>query len=353
MVPEQEMMNCLLPDGAETPTLIPAVVARPVRRTGEVLIRVKAAGINRADMLQLAGKYPPPPGASEIIGLEVCGIVEAADPGCGVTPGTAVMALLAGGGYADYVCVDRGCVLPLPANLDWHQGAGVAEAFLTAYQALFAIGGLTRGQRVLIHAGASGVGSAAIQLAALAGAEVYATAGSEDKLTRLEALGITAGINYKTERFRERIRQLTDKRGVDVIVDFIGGSYLADNIDCCSLDGTIVSLAMLGGRFGEQLDFAKLLGKRITLTASTLRNRSDDYKAALVADFCRDFGEALADGRLSPVIDSVYPATAVNQAYARMAANANIGKLILACNPVGIEAGGAVSRRFLAKRLIL
>ena len=323
------MMHCLQPDGAEPPKLIPARVARPQRRPGEVLIRVRAAGINRADMLQLAGKYPPPPGASEIIGLEVCGVIELADDDSPLAPGTPVMALLAGGGYADYVCVDQGSVMPLPANLDWRQGAGVAEAFLTAYQALFAIGGLAAGQRVLIHAGASGVGSAAIQLAALAGAEVYATAGSDDKLARLTGLGMTAGINYKRESFRERIRALTGKGGVDVIVDFVGGSYLADNIDCCALDGTIVSLAMLGGRFGEQLDFAKLLGKRITLTASTLRNRSNAYKTELVTHFRRDFGAALADGRLLPVIDSVYPTRAIDEAFARMAANANVGKLIL------------------------
>lgn len=320
------------PDKGNAPDSSHLVLAErqaPTRKPGEVLIQVRAAGINRADMLQLDGKYPPPPGASDIIGLEVAGFVLDCDDDCRFEPGDRVMALLSGGGYATRVCVDEGSVLPLPASMDFVQGAAIAEAFLTAYQALFTIGQLESGQKVLIHAGASGVGTAAIQLASLAGARVFTTAGSDTKLLTLQSLGADVLINYKTQNFRDEVRLHTDKQGVDLIIDFVGGGYLADNVDCCGLDATIVSLAMLGGRFGEKLDFAKLLGKRITLTGSTLRNRSHRYKRQLVKDFSSRFLSAFDTGELAAVVDSCYQPAEIAQAYDKMMANSNIGKMII------------------------
>lgn len=306
----------------------------PTRKNNEVLIEVVASGINRADLLQIAGHYPPPAGASEIVGLEVSGIILQAPENCRFEKGDKVIALLSGGGYAQYVAVDLGSVMPLPQRLDFIEGAGIAEAFVTAYQALFKIGNLntrltTAKPRVLIHAGASGVGCAAIQLALSVGCEVYVTASSKEKLEALSKFGKIIPINYKQQCFNEVISEATGKQGVDVIVDFIGGDYLAKNIDCVALDGTIITLAMLGGRFGPQLDFAKLLSKRVTLCGSILRNRSTQYKTDLVHAFETQFLEKFESAELRPTIDSSYLYSDVNTALARIANNKNIGKLIL------------------------
>jgi len=307
----------------------------------EIKIATAASGINRADMLQLAGKYPPPTGVSDITGLEVSGTVLSAPLNSQFKLGDKVMALLAGGGYAEQVCVDASCVMPMPNNLSFIEAAAIPEAFITAYQALFTIGRLqdklaqhssqqsSLPVRVLIHAGASGVGSAAIQLASLSGAQVFTTASSQQKLAVLQELGADHLINYQQTDFSDYIKQQTNGAGVDIIVDFIGGDYLEHNINAAALDATIVNLAMLGGRFSKSFDFAKVLAKRLTIVGSTLRNRDKDYKADLITQFSQLFLEYFSTGQLRPVIDSEYRYQQVDCAYHKMAANQNIGKLVL------------------------
>ncbi|WP_169307110.1 NAD(P)H-quinone oxidoreductase [Ferrimonas sediminicola] len=300
--------------------LVVCTVKQGGQAPDRVEVRVKAAGVNRADLLQLAGHYPPPPGASEIPGLEVAGVV-ARDQGPWHR-GQRVMALLDGGGYADRVWVPQGQLMPLPDNLDYIQGAAIPEAFLTAYQALMTIGDLAAGERLLIHAGASGVGSAALQLGRLLGAEVTITCGSNDKAAFCRGLGADRAINYRAGDWWQGLEEQ------DLILDMVGGSYLDPNLRSLALDGRIVTLAMQGGRHG-QLDFARLLAKRATLTGSTLRNRTSAYKARLVQRFWRRFSDSFVSGELKPVVDSSYPWQQVAQAHRRMAANENRGKLIL------------------------
>lgn len=285
-----------------------------------VELEVKAAGVNRADLLQLAGHYPAPPGASDLLGLEVAGVV-VRDQGPW-KQGQRVMALLDGGGYAERVWVPQGQLMPLPDNLSFIEGAAIPEAFLTAYQALVTIGDLGPGERLLIHAGASGVGSAAIQLGNALGAEVTVTCGSEAKAAFCRTLGAQRAINYRQGDWWPGLPEQ------DLILDMVGGHYLQPNLCCLALDGRIITLAMQGGRHGT-LDYARLLAKRATLTGSTLRNRSSHYKARLVQGFLRRFSESFLSGELKPVVDSSYPWQQVALAHKRMAANENRGKLIL------------------------
>ncbi|WP_028109553.1 NAD(P)H-quinone oxidoreductase [Ferrimonas futtsuensis] len=285
-----------------------------------VELEVKAAGVNRADLLQMAGHYPPPPGASDLLGLEVAGVV-VRDQGPW-KQGQRVMALLDGGGYAERAWVPRGQLMPLPDNLSFIEGAAIPEAFVTAYQALVIIGDLGPGERLLIHAGASGVGSAAIQLGRVLGAEVTVTCGSQAKVAFCHSLGADRAINYRQGDWWEGVAEQ------DLILDMVGGHYLEPNLRSLALDGRIITLAMQGGRHGT-LDYARLLAKRATLTGSTLRNRSSHYKARLVQGFLRRFSESFVSGELRPVVDSSYPWQQVAQAHKRMAANENQGKLIL------------------------
>lgn len=304
----------------------------------ECLIKVHAIGINRADLLQRAGKYPAPVGESFILGLEVSGeIVQCGDTVSSdhlETPwkvGDRVFGLVAGGGYAQFVRVKAKQLFRLPELFSFEQGAACAEVFLTAYQSLFSLAKLANNSKVLIHAGASGVGSAAIQLAKARYCHVTVTVGSEAKAKACLALGADCTINYQNTDFVEWSKE-NDSIGYDVIVDVVSGEYLAKNINVAALDGHIVTLSMLGGRYCSQVDIAKLLAKRLTLSASTLRNRSEDYKAQLVASFSRDFYADLVNGKIKPVIDSTYPWQQVEQAHEKMAQNNNIGKLILLVN---------------------
>ncbi len=295
----------------------------PQPRSGEVRIRVAACGVNRADLLQVAGHYPPPAGAPPHLGLEVAGIVErAAGP---FRVGDRVMALLAGGGYAEYVTVDAGSVLPVPENLSLVEAAAIPEAFVTAYQCLFAIGQLQATERVLIHAGASGVGTAAIQLAKAAGAWVAVTCGTEEKAARCEALGADRAIRYKTEAFADALSD------IHLVLDPVGGPYLNQNLRVMAPEGRLVQIAMMGGRHSE-IDLALLLAKRLTLRGSTLRSQPVAVKTALVQGFWAQFGDALARGEIAPIIDSRYDFELAPQAHQRMAENANSGKLVLELN---------------------
>jgi len=295
----------------------------------ECLIKVVACGVNRADLLQRDGKYPAPDGESPILGLEVSGdIVKCGTKVTEWQSGNKVFALVSGGGYAQYVKAKASQLMPLPNSFTYQQGAASAEVFLTAYQSLFTIAKLKTSSKVLIHAGGSGVGCAAIQLAKAKQCLVAVTVSNETKAKACMALGADYAINYHLEDFvqfsKERI-----KEGFDVILDVVAGDYLTRNINIAAMDSQIVMLAMLGGRFSEPIDIAKLLMKRVTLTASTLRNRSDNYKAKLVSNFSKDFYRQLAQGEINPVIDSIYPWQDAELAHQKMANNENIGKLIL------------------------
>nr|WP_124728619.1 NAD(P)H-quinone oxidoreductase [Staphylospora marina] len=305
-------------------------VPRPTCGPDEILIRVEAAGINRADLLQREGKYPPPPGASPVLGLEVAGVVESL--GANVTKwrvGDRVMALLSGGGYARYAAVHQDLVMPVPDGMSPEQAAAIPEAFLTAWQCLFWIGRLSRGETVLIHAGASGVGSAAIQLANKAGAVPVVTAGSDEKLEFCRKLGAKAAVNRREDAWEERVLEATGGRGVDVVLDFVGAPYVEKHLKLLGSDGRWVLISLLGGSRPERFPLAPLLAKRIQLTATTLRARSLDYRSRLVADFIDGALPGFKAGELRPVIDSVFPWEDVRDAHLRMEANLNMGKIVL------------------------
>jgi NADPH2:quinone reductase len=304
-------------------------INKPELKSGQCLIKVKAIGVNRADLLQRAGKYPAPPGESEILGLEVCGELESVSPDVkDWHVGDKVFGLVAGGGYAEYAAINQEHLLKLPANLNFTQGAAIAEVFLTAFQSLFTIGQLTANDHVLIHAGASGVGSAAIQLAKAIGCQVTTTVSSDKKAEACKELGAD-NIIKRTEVDFVQWKKEHLKQGFDVILDVVGGDYLNRNIDVAGRDARIVMLAMLGGRFSEPVDVAKMLFKRINIHASTLRNRSDEYKTGLVQQFSHKFLDKFESDELQPVIEQVLSWLDTEQAHSSMSENKNIGKYIL------------------------
>jgi len=301
----------------------------PVPGPQDVLIKVAATALNRADIMQRKGKYPPPDGASPILGLEVAGTI--AGVGDQVNKwkvGDRVCGLLAGGGYAEYAVLHQDMALPVPEQMDWELAGAIPETFLTAYQALFTIAQLRAGEKVLLHAGASGVGTAAIQLARLAGAEVFVTA-SSPKHELCISLGAARAIDYKQADFAEAIAEYTEKRGVDVIVDVIGAPYFRQNMDALAPDGRLVILAFMGGYTLPDASLIPILMKRLSITGSTLRARSLPYKIKLTQDFQSFAWEAITNGTIAPVIDSVFDWTEVADAHRRMEANANAGKIVL------------------------
>jgi len=305
-------------------------VNEPTVSSGEIQIKVRAIGVNRADTLQRKGLYPPPEGESEILGLEVAGEVCHIGEGCKrFKLGDRVFALLAGGGYAEYVCVDERLAMSIPENLSFEEAAGVAEVFLTAYQALFQLAELLADETVLIHAGASGVGTAAIQLAKFINARVVITAGTDEKIRFCKKLGADIGINYKTSsNFDEMIlKQCID--GVEVVIDFVGASYFDRNVSVLKLDGRWVILAFLGGRVAKNLNLGGILMKRIKIMGSTLRARTTEYKAQLIKEFDKEFMTHFAGGELKPIIDKVFSWMEVEKAHEYMETNQNIGKIIL------------------------
>ncbi len=300
---------------------------------GEVLIRVAAAGVNRADLLQRRGLYPPPPGASDVLGLEASGIVEDLGGGAtGVSIGDRVMALLEGGGYAELVAVRSAQVVRVPDNVDLIHAGGIPEVFITAHDALFTRGRLAPGETVLIHGGGGGVGTAAIQLARLHGCHVIVTAGSAAKLERCVELGADAGINYNAEDFVARTRELTDGRGADVVLDIMGASYLERNLDVVANDGRIVAIGMQGGTHTD-IDLGVMMRRRISLISTSLRSRPADQKATIVAAFAADVVPALADRRLRPVIDRTLTFDEAGEAHRLMEAGDAVGKIVLVPTP--------------------
>jgi len=301
----------------------------PVPAAGEVLIRVRSAGINRADLLQRRGLYPPPPGVTSVLGLECAGEVEATGSrDLDHWIGRRVMCLLSGGGYAECVTVDAGSVIELPPALSDHEGGAVPEAFLTAFLNLFDLGGLEPGGAALVHGGSGGVGTAAIALCRVAGARVAVTAGSPDRCRRCRELGADLAIDYHDGDFVEAARELTDGAGVDVVLDCIGGPYLERNLAAVRDGGRVVVIGLMGGRRAE-LDLATLLRRHIHIVGSTLRSRPPEFKRDLVRGFEDRFGPALACGDLRPVVDRVLPLRRAERAHAALADGGVFGKIVL------------------------
>ncbi|NJB85809.1 putative PIG3 family NAD(P)H quinone oxidoreductase [Lewinella marina] len=306
-----------------------AEVADPAPAPEAVLLHVAATALNRADLLQREGKYPVPPGANPILGLEVAGtVIEVGSTVTGFEVGDNVCALVNGGGYAQQIAVDHRMLLKLPEKLSFTKAAAIPEVFLTAYQALYWIARIQASETVLIHAGASGVGTAAIQLVRLAGGVPIVTA-SGHKHAALEELGAARCIDYRAEDFAEAVLDATDGRGADVILDFVGGPYLAQNLQCSAVDARIVSLAALGGARVADFSMAPFLRKRIQLTGTTMRSRTDEYRRRLTADFRRDIWPHFADGSLQAVVDTIYDWEEVAAAHRYMASNANVGKIVM------------------------
>lgn len=320
------------PGGAEQLYLGEAPL--PEMGAHEIRVKVAATAINRADTMQREGNYPVPPGASEILGLEMAGEVEAV--GAEVKKwkiGDRVFALLNGGGYAEYTVVHEDLALPVPVNLSLAEAAGIAEVYLTAMQGLFWLGELGEKETVLIHAGASGVGTAAIQLAKLQQAHILVTASSEGKLQTCHDLGAAVTINYKELDFVEKVMAATEKQGVDVILDFVAAAYFKRNLKCLALDGRLVILSLLGGTEVEGWSLGQLMRKRLTIIGSTLRSRNFDYKVKLSQEFATRFLPKFETGALKVVVDSVIPWGEVQEAHRRLDTNQNTGKVILKIQP--------------------
>ena len=301
------------------------VVERPLPSPGpgEVLIKVEAAGVNRPDIMQRQGKYPPPPGASDIPGLEVAGTIVG-------EAGTRVCALVAGGGYAEYCVAPAPQCLPIPSGLDPIHAAAIPETFFTVWTNVFERGRLARGERILVHGGTSGIGTTAIQLARAFGAIVYATAGSEEKRAACEALGATLAINHRTQDFVEAIREETAGRGVDVILDIVGGEYLARNLDCLAVHGRLVQIGLIGGA-KAQLDLRRILDRRLTLTGSTLRPRSVEEKGTIARALQANVWPLLESGTVRPVVSRTFPLEQAAEAHRLLEAGEIIGKIVLTC----------------------
>lgn len=301
---------------------------KPIPKKNELLIKVSAAAVNRTDIISRQGRsgYSGNP----ILGVEVAGTVEKAGPGTTMAIGTRVMGLVNGGGYAQYALMPEDRAMLIPENLSFEQAAAIPEVFLTAYQTLFWIGQLRKNESVLIHAGGSGVGTAAIQLAKLfAQAKVITTAGSQNKLDFCETLGADIGINYKKKEFDKEVLKSTQNQGVDLILDFIGASYWNKNIASIKVDGRWVLIGVLGGSEIEKMNLMHLMAKRIQLNGTLLTPRSDAYKAALTKEFSSKTMDAFHNKKLKPVVDSIFPLDQIQEAHRHMENNNNTGKIIL------------------------
>jgi putative PIG3 family NAD(P)H quinone oxidoreductase len=296
---------------------------------GDVLIHVAAAGVNRPDVMQRAGHYPPPPGASDIPGLEVAGTIVQVGADAGTwRPGDRVCALVAGGGYAEYCVAPAPQCLPVPRDMDFVHAAAIPEAFFTVWTNLFERGRLVAGESVLIHGGSSGIGTTAIQLARARSSRVFATAGSAAKCAACERLGAERAFNYRETDFVAATRDATGGRGVDVVLDMVGGDYLSRNLDVLAMDGRLVQIAVLGGAKGT-LNLIAMMQRRLTLTGSTLRARPVAEKSAIAAQLRLNVWPLLDAGSVRPEIHETFPLSRAGDAHRMMESGAHIGKLVL------------------------
>jgi putative PIG3 family NAD(P)H quinone oxidoreductase len=315
------------PGGPEV--LTPVTRPVPTPGHGEILIRVAAAGVNRPDALQRAGAYDPPPGASDLPGLEAAGTVAAVGPGVAMwRVGDRVTALTPGGAYAEFVTTHESHALPWPDGLSAEQAAALPETFFTVWTNVFDRAGLKAGETILIHGGSSGIGTTAVQLARVFGARVFATVGSAEKAAAVEALGAEKAINYREADFVEAVRELTGGRGVDVILDMVGGDYIPRNVRAAADSGRIVMIAFLNGPKAD-LNFAQVMTRRLTLTGSTLRPRTIAEKAAIADALRRHVWPLIEAGRVAPVMDRTFELAHAADAHARMESSAHIGKIVL------------------------
>ena len=310
--------------------LVVGEALRPALGAGEVLIKVAGAGLNRADLLQAKGLYPPPKGASPILGMEVSGeIVECAGDVQDFKVGEHVCALVTGGGYAEFCSASERCLLPVPHGVNVLHAAALPETLFTVWTNLFDSAHLAKGETVLVHGGSSGIGTTAIQLCKALGNTVYATAGSPEKCAACERLGCERAINYKTENFVDVVMQLTDRRGVDVILDMVGGDYIGRNMQALAPLGRLVNIAFQKGATAE-VNFVPMLVKRLSFMATTLRSRTVKDKGRIRDALRQNVWPIIAAGRFCPVVDHVFPLAEAQAAHARMAASSHIGKILLA-----------------------
>jgi NADPH2:quinone reductase len=315
------------PGGPEV--LVPETRAVPAPGPNEILIKVAVAGVNRPDVAQRSGSYPPPPGASDLPGLEVAG--EVAALGAGVSKyklGDKVMSLVSGGGYAQYCIAHESIAMPVPAGLSMTEAGATPETLMTVWHNVFERGGLKSGETLLIHGGSSGIGTMAIQLAKAFGAKVIVTVGSQDKADACLKLGADHAINYKTQDFVKEVKTLTGGNGADLILDMVGGDYIEKNYDAAAVEGRIVQIAFLGGPKAT-VNFAKAMVKRLHHTGSTLRPRSVADKAAMVSAIEAKVLPLMGDGRIKPLMDSTFPLEKAVDAHKRMETSAHIGKIVL------------------------
>jgi len=330
--PFTEMCETMLAVQVKTPggpeNLYIGEVPKPVISPNDILVRIHATAINRADTEQRSGKYPPPPGTTDIIGLEMAGEVE--EVGSAVTQwkkGDRVMALLPGGGYAQFVSVPSEMAMQVPPDMDLPTAAGIPEAFLTAFQTLFTIGNLQPHQKVLIHAGASGVGTSAIQLCNIVeGVEVYVTAGSKEKIDDCIKLGAKGGVNYKEGPWLPQLQKLVD--GVDIIIDCIGANYFVQDLQFLKLEGKLIIIGLLSGATVPDVSLAPILKKRLSIIGNTLRSRSVNYKIQLTKDFIK-FTEGKLGKEIKPIVSQVFNWQQIVKAHESMEKNENIGKIII------------------------
>jgi len=309
--------------------LVPVERPTPEPGAGEVLIKVSAAGVNRPDALQRAGAYPPPPGASDLPGLEVAGEIISGDAAAGgLSIGDRVCALVAGGGYAEYVVAPAAQCLPIPKGLSDIEAAGLPETYFTVWSNVFDRGRLAQGETLLVHGGASGIGTTAVQLAAAMGHTVYATAGSDERARAVEELGAAECFNYRSQDFVEEIRRATSNKGVNVVLDMVAGEYINRDIKCLADEGRIVIIAVLGGS-KSTIDVSQVLRRRLTITGSTLRPRSVEFKADIAQSLHRHVWPLLEAGRIKPIVHRTFPLERACDAHAMMEAGEQIGKLIL------------------------
>ncbi|MGY3440729.1 MULTISPECIES: NAD(P)H-quinone oxidoreductase [unclassified Bradyrhizobium] len=315
------------PGGPEV--LVPETRAVPVPKAGEILVKVAAAGVNRPDVAQRSGSYPPPPGASDLPGLEIAGEVVALGEGAKHGIGDKVMSLVAGGGYAQYCIAQDAQAMTVPPSLSMQEAGAIPETLMTVWHNVFERGALQAGETLLIHGGSSGIGTMAIQLAKAFGAKVIVTVGSQDKADACLKLGADHAVNYKTEDFVEAVKKATDGAGANVILDMVGGDYIDRNYDAAAVEGRIVQIAFLSGTPKASANFAKLMVKRLHHTGSTLRPRSNADKAAMVAAIEAKVLPLLREGRVKPLMDSTFPLEKAADAHRRMETSEHIGKIVL------------------------